>query len=969
MADTNPNPDVHDDSVPNGGDHIGIFANSGHHYVFVPIDEADLAQHKELATVCLNDTAPWTTHAEFPWVRYRPGRKVEKRRTIAGYWVAVESNLGRGTRGFVCDPPTPVPPRPVPPTYDEHATPYAFHEINELVPATRTIALRIPVKHPHTGEELFQLPLPPIVWKTPAAAEPMPVDLVIDFGNTRTVALLVEGDPERNFSQNCQPVRFLPRATDYERFDAAPRTEDPDVIVDSWLVLHEPVFVDFWPPAPTFVPHKEYTIDEQTPGLLAKLLGNGQPVRQIIEETQFIPQMFVELSPALFGGGHGIDSARQLLSDAELRSGLNFFLSSPKRYAWDSDPMGFGGEQYWHVLLNRWNPKNFQPIQAGLPPLAGAVLLFMDPDGRHWDIAHPPNERPHLEQRPHASDDPIHPRRDALTWSALTILETAYRQITSEAYRTGHKPFVPRRLRSVLVTVPSGWTGEELDSYRRQWEKAINIFTLAHLQDRRLVSEGGDRPLFLTNLDEAVAAQLPIIYAEMQGVSGKGWIELVGRGAATDARVRIMNLDIGGGTTDISVVEYRDTLRGAAVNLEATLLFKNSSSVAGDALVKRIIEAVLLPQLGAPFVKDAKSRQQFERFFRNSEDQQPHPDPAFRQKFARIVRLVFIPIVNWWLKEVTEGRYGDPEQPNQGLAPSKMLDADGGRVVPPAIIDELNEKAAEFLGVPNFMLLPESVPLNYDQARLRQCVAEEFGYLFESLGRVLAAFDCDLVLVSGKPSELPEIRELLEYHLPLLPQRILFAKGFPVGYWYPLGATDGRIRDAKTPTVVGAALAQAMRGGKILGWRLESKPAYLMTNDNYWGPMPPRENPGRFDQDVYLKPGQQTCTSQMLLGQRLGRKRYPSPHLLPDQVYVLRWKPEHRQRFERPLLEVTLERVSKPNTPETLRLAQVKGTDEAGKPITLNDLELQLCTLSTREFWMDNPSFEIQWPETAPPGA
>lgn len=936
---------------------IGIFPNSGHHYVFAPIPQ-ELQQHQWLLDVCKEDVDPWSLHPQHRWVRYRAGKKTENGQSILGFWVVIESNCGHGSRGFVVQPKREVPPRPVVVKTSQHDTPYVFHDVSE-VERSPNIRLQIPVRNPKNGNEVLQLPVPPIFWDRPAG-NPIPVDLVVDFGNTRTVALLLEQNRSATFREICHPVRFLPRGKSYEPSQTGLLSEDPFLIVDSWLVLHETMFSDAWPPSPQFKSNRQPTVTE-TPKKVLGIFSTGEIIREVTHETEFAPHMFAEISPALLGGGNEVDSARTLLQNTNIESGLNFFLSSPKRYAWDGDQRDGAGDPYWHMLLNRWNS---QDHHNHLPNLEGPILMFMDTDGRYWKIEEPPNERARPEERAHAKATPIHPRRDSLAWAALAILETSYRQLTSEAFRGGRSPHQPRYLRNVLVTFPSGWTGPELETYRAQWEKAINIFTLTRMEDRRPVEKGGQRPsLTVTNLDEAVAAQLPIIFSEMRDEAlGKAWIELVGRGQGADAKVRVLNLDIGGGTTDVSVVEYRDSSMGASVVLEAKLLFRNSSTVAGDALVKRIIECVLLPAMVSHLVSDPKLHDRIARFFRNPEDEWLRFFPAFHQKLARIVRLVFIPIVNTWFKEVVEERYGDL---NQALSPGRMYDGSGEQAVSMAAIKELNTMAQKCLGIADD-LLQDDQPLPYNQQCLRRCITNEFANLFETLGQVLSAFDCDLVLVSGKPSELPEIRDLLETHFPLLPQRILFAKGFHVGEWYPLGENDGRIRDAKTPTVVGAALYQAMRGdrGWLPGWRLEPNSTQLVSNENYWGAMPHVSKPAMFDKLAFLKPGQTKCTIKELLGVRIGRKRFLSPQVMPDQVYELRWNRQNRLRQETPVLEIVLERANNPDSPETLQLVSVKGKDDQGNPITRDHVELRLCTLSDHEFWMDRPSFEIECPET-----
>ncbi|MFL4214826.1 virulence factor SrfB, partial [Enterobacter mori] len=78
----------------------------------------------------------------------------------------------------------------------------------------------------------------------------------------------------------------------------------------------------------------------------------------------------------------------------------------------------------------------------------------------------------------------------------------------------------------------------------------------------------------------------PFVYSEIRQLhnEGENWIELFGRGRGTSAKVRLMTVDIGGGTTDVSVVEYQDSFAGGGVDLKARLCFRDSSSTAGDAL-------------------------------------------------------------------------------------------------------------------------------------------------------------------------------------------------------------------------------------------------------------------------------------------------------------------------------------------------------------------------------------------------
>jgi hypothetical protein len=59
-------------------------------------------------------------------------------------------------------------------------------------------------------------------------------------------------------------------------------------------------------------------------------------------------------------------------------------------------------------------------------------------------------------------------------------------------------------------------------------------------------------------LDEAVASQLAIVFSEVRriGDSAADWVHFTGRMRGETRSVRVLTIDIGGGTTDTAVVEY-----------------------------------------------------------------------------------------------------------------------------------------------------------------------------------------------------------------------------------------------------------------------------------------------------------------------------------------------------------------------------------------------------------------------------
>ncbi|MEI6534721.1 MAG: virulence factor SrfB [Verrucomicrobiaceae bacterium] len=929
---------------------IKVFAESGHHYTFVLFNAELLKTHPMLRSLCEKEQVPWHDISH-KWLRGRFGMNEGQH----GMWVVLESNLGDITRGSICEPKRAYHAAEAGQHSADNISPYAAVSDTRLPDDVETIPIDLELD----GKTVTIASLE-VIWKKPSG-EPRDVDLIVDFGNTRTVVLALEHNYAQagKLSTLCHNIRFIKRGADYAAF-AGSKQDDTCSIVDSWFILHEPMFADNEPPRPGFEPVTE--IQKTETQIKEGLLGKTR-VETHYSGTQRVPQMFVELSPVVMG-----DSARNILANLNLNDGGNYTLSSPKRYAWDKDSLDVEQREWWTMVHNHWSTEARRQTQ--LPKLKGSMLRFLPIDGRDWSIDAPPNEDEDFARRPTAAPDrPSYPRADAMTWAALSILELAARQITSEQWRAGNGEFVPRRLRRVLVTYPSGWTTQEKADYQAKWQKAVNIFTLAHLRDRRPIKDGGCQPELVMNLDEAVASQLPIIYSEILRLDNKGenWIELIGRGKGTEARARVMTVDIGGGTSDISIIEYRDALAGKGVELEARLLFRDSSSIAGDSLAKEVIESVLLPALGARFQGNDRQMADFEDIFKGAAKKSSE-----QARWSRIVKLVFMPIIRQWLKDLSEGR--DTSAEGTSWSPDRIMGSEG-RLVDPGALQEFNDICRDKMEVD---VMPDQDPIFHDTVRLRLCIDLVFRPLVQSLAKYVTAFGVDLITLSGKPSELPQVKRLLEDFLPIMPQRILQAKNYPAGDWYPM-SSNNCINDAKTVTAVGAALYQAIQHGLVSDWNIKSVDDFGRTFPYYWGAMPGKAMPWKFD-PLYLDPNLSTVAKDddmpgkscvnvaMQVGTHIGRKILPSA-AKPEQVYRLRWKDRKRALAEGfPIAHtviITLERDAEDPTRLKQLMPQSYKSRDGRSLENTGGLELQLCTLEDEDFWVDSGRFDIVWPEAA----
>ncbi|RYD82488.1 MAG: hypothetical protein EOP84_09315, partial [Verrucomicrobiaceae bacterium] len=457
---------------------IQLVPNSGHQFYWVPFDgpaiqRLDHGSRTSLTRLCI-EAKPWapleSRGTQHSWARYKFGVRLDTGgQKSYGVWLALESNLGDITRGSLFVPPEAVPERP----FSGQPLPrYAFRCENDI---SVTGHLHLVFDFPKTeaeDSEKVALAEVDVYWPTSMAQAPIPVDLIVDFGNTRTVALLLEeiplqvGSPSAALRQMVRPIKFVDRGVSYS--DEA----EGDTIVGSWFVLQEPQFAEFEVPnrgKDAGVEEYHYKVVPPKKSFWGAQQGAEQ--RIVTHVSRRIPQMFVELSPVVLG-----QDASRALRSFEIRGGGVSFLSSPKRYAWDnqpSDPDNGHIQLVWSMVRNAWNPERLANQNA---TLACQALRFFPHNGLDWELENPPTNWD-ARNRPVAQPvQPVYPKADALAWMALSVIETAYRQMNAHDYWKDHFPYVRRRLRSVQVTFPSGWTGPELRAYKSKWKKAVHVF-------------------------------------------------------------------------------------------------------------------------------------------------------------------------------------------------------------------------------------------------------------------------------------------------------------------------------------------------------------------------------------------------------------------------------------------------------------------------------------------------------------
>ncbi|CAN5877360.1 hypothetical protein BH11MYX4_BH11MYX4_15320 [soil metagenome] len=150
-------------------------------------------------------------------------------------------------------------------------------------------------------------------------------------------------------------------------------------------------------------------------------------------------------------------------------------------------------------------------------------------------------------------------------------------------------------------------------------------------------------------VDEALAAQMVFVYQEASGTFSGSMEELISVYGHVPkdgpAKLRVASVDIGGGTSDVMIAEYEDKLPGTGTSLSITKLFQDGVGIAGDEVCRAIVEDVIFPQIIQQLPTQASKGKLIHLF---GEGDAGHGS-AWRTLRARLVPYLWLPLARcYW---------------------------------------------------------------------------------------------------------------------------------------------------------------------------------------------------------------------------------------------------------------------------------------------------------------------------------
>lgn len=758
---------------------------------------------------------------------------------------------------------------------------------------------------------------------------PIDVDLVLDLGNSRSCAILVETKPQATTK-----------------------------LSDSYLMqlrdLSQPYMVYRRP----FETRLEFVETVFGNNRLSARSGRLTPA--------FVWPSVVRIGPEAVRLGHQSVSAEGSTGS-----------SSPKRYLWDERAR----LQEW-----RFNPSAVNSLH-GAPVTRGIFVQKINKEGTPLSRTNDPVFRRSPALRKQSKDVAFESRftRSSLMMFMLSeIILHALVTINSPEQRSlRENSDIPRRLRSIIVTVPTAMPLAEQKIFQRWANWAVDVvwqtmgwseFYVAAKPGVRLESKDYRLcPEVRCDWDEATCSQLVYLYNELSEKYGGDvhhLFRLLGMRRAGDdaeASLRIASLDVGGGTTDLSITTY-EVLgdEGTSSQIRPHLNMREGFNIAGDDVLCAIIEDHILRSVKLALEKAGvvNTRSLLGGLFGREVADKSVTERNLRAQFARQVAMR----AGLALLDI----YEKSEDVRGGSGPNwvSLGDLLGTNGQPgPGVLAYLEDEVRR-VGAREFSLM--EVPVVINRQAIEKTILGVLGEILADLSEVIHAYGCDLVLLTGRPSRWPAMGNAMLAKLPVPPDRIIAMKDYWVGNWYPYTDAMGRIADPKTSVVVGAILC-ALAEGYLEDFSFDTKSLGLGSTARYVGAL---DADGKLkDAKVWFEvdvddPQQQEFEREIQFSQptvigfrQLGLERWPT-----NRFYVLDFANPMARSNARGMLpyKVTLlysiaeldDYTNEERDEGELQILDVEALD--GTPRAKSDLEVRLQTLPFDEgYWLDTGIFHL----------
>ncbi|MBQ5738577.1 MAG: virulence factor SrfB [Alistipes sp.] len=562
----------------------------------------------------------------------------------------------------------------------------------------------------------------------------------------------------------------------------------------------------------------------------------------VLDEEMFKWRSFVRIG----------DEARKLVYKSLEEEGLSEKTtnhSSPKRYLWDTKR--YAGQ--WENLATADDSHNIKHSKdISIPRLS---KLFKE-DGTYS----PESNDGAIFSMDLSKSEHHYSRASLMTFAYIEMFQQAIAQINSVKYREMWGNIDCRRyLRNIIITAPTAMPLQEQVFLRKSAADAFDairhctpslhpVNIIPDAESLKITDDYADIARRTWSYDEASCCQLVYLFAEVaQRYSGEihKFFELKGHLRAehaeqgsTNKSLTIGTIDIGAGTTDIIVCSYE--YEGEAhCKITPTPLFWDSFYLAGDDILRNLVQNVVIegkdynhPNLGnicsALTARiTAMSNEQLAAMpcyknivYRNkiNDIASTHNEEERREKLVVFASNL---IHDFFGTDSSMMSYRDRRCRNdfntQISVPIAQRMMELLRTHRPSRLYTFDELFAELKPADylldffeeHFGFRFEELNWRYDPKEVSEIVKSTMEPLMKQLALVLYTQHCDIIVLAGRPTSLDPITELFIKYMPTTPDRLIRLNDYRVGHWFPTADGQGYFYDQKAIVAVGGMVGYA----------------------------------------------------------------------------------------------------------------------------------------------------------------
>lgn len=321
----------------------------------------------------------------------------------------------------------------------------------------------------------------------------------------------------------------------------------------------------------------------------------------------------------------------------------------------------------------------------------------------------------------------------------------------------------------------------------------------------------------------------------------------------TPISTRIATIDVGGGTTDLVVKDYvfLHTRKSSEFNITPVEIFKDGFKVAGDDMMSDLIESCIMSQIATHLKGKFRDKlsvdAELSALIGNKATKDNIKRQVVRAGFMQEVLVVVAKRIMSFLEFMT-----DPFSPFTISGTVEQFITGVLTCFPKPVRSielekyEVNDKVLDYFNAPfkkvdsSFNL--KDVELKFDINEIARIFVQggrESNLSFKICGQLnkacelLNLLECDLVLITGRPSKMPMISWYLKQRLAIPSTRIVPMSSYDCDSWYPFTKLD----DPKTTASVGALLSymRMFNHNELVSFRLVTKPTPVVYDANYIG--------------------------------------------------------------------------------------------------------------------------------------